>query len=435
MGDYYDAVRRRRNLETAAAYVCSRGRSSRSKEIRTEVNDFDRRWTSRIQGLERALRDGRFVFAPQRAIFIPRSGKKPRPIIIAPLPNRILQRAILQVLRDVPKISEVLAVPSSVGGIEGVDAGIALVQAAIKNRATWYVRSDIPNFFGSIPRAPIIDFVHAATGDDELTELFLRATETTLIEPEKFSEQEIDLLPDEETGIAQGSALSTLIGNILLQDFDRRMQGNGMACIRYIDDFIILAKSKAQVLGAFNSAQRLLAKHGIRAYEHNDGSGKAVLAPVASGIDFLGCRIDGALVGPSQRARTDLLESIRQILADGRHAIRAAAAGKKPGLKGRRESQTLHQVDLVVNGWGQAFAFCNAGTVKKDLDNKIIELVCDFREENARLANTLPTNERGRVIGVTRLCDIPKKELKLSPRAHRSNALADIDDSKSTGKR
>jgi hypothetical protein len=65
------------------------------------------------------------------------------------------------------------------------------------------------------------------------------------------------LFPDEDVGVAQGSALSALAANIALRSFDERM--NEIVCVRYIHDFIMSA-SRAK-LGALRircpSSQRL----------------------------------------------------------------------------------------------------------------------------------------------------------------------------------
>ncbi len=416
MGACYDALRRRRNLEQAARTVCQKAEKSRSPEIRREAGELTRHWTSRVEGLERNLREGRFRFSPQRAVFIPRPGRRPRPIIIAPISNRIVQRAILQVLREVPGVAEILAVPWSVGGIEGIDSGIALIKRALSDGATWYLRADIPNFFSSIPRTSIADFVEATARDRQLTEIFERATETTLINASQLSEDEKELLPDEETGVAQGSALSTLVGNILLKDFDRQMQGRGVTCVRYIDDFILLGHRRAHVMGAFETAKEMLMRLGLKPYQPGDGSGKAAEGAVADGIDFLGCRLVGSLVQPGKKARDALLDQVRQILADGRQAIRSVATGGNLQRKRQREAQTLAHVNLVVKGWGEAFAFCNSEVATQHLDEQIVSMVTKFREQNSRLAAMLPAIERGRVFGVTRLSDIGRTELRVSPR-------------------
>ncbi len=66
------------------------------------------------------LREGRFVFAQARGIACERPGKGPRPIVVAPIESRIVQRAILDVLRALPGLSAAdLEAPTSFGGVPG----------------------------------------------------------------------------------------------------------------------------------------------------------------------------------------------------------------------------------------------------------------------------------------------------------------------------
>lgn len=424
MGVFFDQIRRRQNIEAAALWVCSRARMSSSRQVAAEAEEFRARWTGRITSLQAALREGRFQFEKQRVVFVPRPGKKPRPIIVAPIRNRIVQRALLQVmqggeasgLHGIPRIRDVLAVPWSIGGIEGADAGIALVLDAIRSGATWHVRADIPDFFTKIPVPPVLDFIREAARDDAFVEIVGRGIETSVVGQDDLPDDLLDLLPGEDTGVAQGSALSALAGNILLREFDQQLQGRNVRCVRYVDDFILLAASRKAAEGAFRSAQRILGGLGMKAYEPGDGTGKAHSGPVRDGIDFLGCRLNGSLIAPGAKARATLLERVAGLLAEGRGSIRKAAQGQAAALKGPREAQVIRQVDLAVNGWGQAFRFCNSQQVFEALDREISQRVARFRRENAKLARGLPPEARSRVVGLTRLVDVPRKELALSAR-------------------
>jgi RNA-directed DNA polymerase len=419
MKSLFGALRSTANLEKAARHVCERAMKSRSAEVKREAEDFMKARTLRIQRLQRSLREQSFQFAPATAIMIPRPNKLPRPIILAPIENRIVQRAILQVLQGdsaaklagVPAVREVLATRTSVGGIAGIDTAIGMVREAIRNGAKWYARADMKNFFGSVPREPVVAFIEAATSDEYLTRLFRSALDTVLDNAERLSADELALLPDDETGVAQGSALSMLVGNILLRDFDRRLQGRGVMCIRYVDDFIVLGERRDQVVKAFEVATSILEALGITVYQPDDGSDKAELARVDDGIAFLGCQLHGGLIAPARKAQQGLLAAVREIIAKGRQDIQAAARGSPAGLKGKREAQTVSQVDLVKRGWGHAFAFCNARKAFARLDTEIDRQLVEFRRRNAALAAALPANERARVHGVTRLVDIPLKAL------------------------
>jgi retron-type reverse transcriptase len=69
--------------------------------------------------------------------------------------------------------------------------------------------------------------------------------------------------PIEDIGVAQGNSLSRLLGNLFLYEFDLELNKRpDVRCIRYIDDFIILAVSKEIAESAFAKAVQMLEKLG-----------------------------------------------------------------------------------------------------------------------------------------------------------------------------
>ena len=177
---------------------------------------------------------------------------------------------MLDILQDQPGIKAYYENPTSFGGIKGTGLGvpgtIAYVSEIIRNGCSYYIRSDIEGFFTKIPRVVVLKKIHAVIDDDMFNELLERATATELDNLATLGEK-ADLFPLHEVGVAQGCCLSLLIGNILLEEFDKELNGRGIVCVRYIDDFLILGPRENKVVAAFKSAQRLLSKYGLNAYD------------------------------------------------------------------------------------------------------------------------------------------------------------------------
>lgn len=309
-----------------------------------------------------------------------------------------------------------MEIPTSVGGIAGVDVAISMVTKAIAEGASWYVRSDIPAFFTKVPKDPIAEFIGKATLDEDFTTLFKEAVAVELGNPKSLGE-EFNLFPTADIGVAQGSALSPLIGNILLRDFDRQLNGRRVTCIRYIDDFVILAPTHSAALAAFRSARKILGDFGLEAYDPADRPDKASAGPCANGFDFLGCHIQSGLIQPSNSARNAILARVRAILADGRHTISLVQADKAQA--GQRFVQTLTLLDRVVKGWGDAFSFSTGRQIFESLDRRIdIEIDAFVRDTRRRLKAADPTVRR-RIIGVHALTDTPLRPLAMRSRPFR----------------
>ena len=412
MAELYGEVRKMRVLEAAWRRVRSRGLLSASKEIRAEVAEFDEHPIGRLRRIQDRLKAKTFRFAPQKGIAKARPGKSSRPIVIAPVENRIVQRAILDTLAaKCGAVRDVLNIPTSVGGIDGVDVAIAIVTKAIADGAAWCVRSDIPQFFTKIPKTTITAFIEKATEDDDFTALFQNAVEVELANADALGE-EFRLFPTADIGVAQGSALSPLIGNILLRDFDRQLNGRGVTCIRYIDDFVILAPKRAAALAAFQSAREILSDLGLDAYDPVDRPDKASMGCCADGFDFLGCRIQPGLIQPSDAAKTAILARVRTVLADGRHAVSLVRTDK--GLVGQRFAQTLTLLDRVVKGWGDAFSFSTGRQMFAALDERIDTEIDAFVRDVRRYLKSAEPTVRRRIIGVHALVDTPLRQL-ISP--------------------
>lgn len=408
----YGFIHHEKALFRAWQFVRSRALNSTHPEIQSEAREFDARAYSRVRSIADRLRRETFQFAPQKAVLKKRSGKAPRGILVAPIDSRVVLRAMLDLLvARCPSVRELLKFPFTVGGIEGADVAIALAMEHMRPGKSWYVRSDIPSFFNSIPRKPVLSFITDATDDSRFVDLFGRAMETELGNPEAVKDH-IDVFPVGDRGVAQGSALSPLIGNILLRDFDRLLNDRGIVCIRYIDDFLIIGPSKKATTKAFENARKYLKDLGLEAYSPWERSDKASMGLCDEGFIFLGCRLVPGMLEPSPAACRKLIEKVDAALDDGRKGIQRARRGSGKALVGQRYVQTLARVDRIIQGWGEAFAFCNRRQPLDALDHKIDERLTDFRKDIRRkIERAADSVERRRILGVCALADIKPRAL------------------------
>lgn len=424
MTSCFQQLRQTKVLEAAARHVCAKSRNSRSSAIRDETQDFQARLPTNIRRLQEELRCGAFSFGAQFVVKLPRPGKSPRLIMVAPLRDRLVHRAILMVLQGdprlglpgIPHVQEVLDFPFSVGGIEGIDKGIALVAAEMRAGATNYLNADIKDFFPRIPRERVRETLLVATQDEALVKVIDAALAVSIENARDLTKDDLARLPGDSVGVPQGSALSMLFGNLALRDFDHLMQGRGIRCIRYVDDFILLGRSDAKVQAAFRSAQAHLAGLGLTTYEPGDRSGKASVGKTADGFSFLGCEINGSLISPGRAARASLLADVDKALEEGRGKIVKALRSGTGVDRGSGATELVQTVSRTVKGWGEAFAFCNADAIRQQLDREIADRIEQFNRWVERKVSGLDVDQRMRALGVTRLKDLKRKPLVLSDR-------------------
>jgi RNA-directed DNA polymerase len=82
-------------LGCAWRVIFENGRSSQSSGTRREIEEFARDAELRLTRIQRQLNRSAFRFAPAKGLGIPKKGSKGiRPLVVAPIASRIVQRAI-----------------------------------------------------------------------------------------------------------------------------------------------------------------------------------------------------------------------------------------------------------------------------------------------------------------------------------------------------
>ncbi len=354
---------------------------------RAEATRFEANADRHLSRVAAQLREGRFTFAKAHGLLIERPGKGPRPIVMAPIESRIVQRAILDVLRALPGLGATdLEAPTSFGGVPGRGTAGAVAAAidAVKGGHGVYLRSDIAGFFRQIPRDRALARILSHVRDEGFARLLDAATRTEL---DNLAELgcAASIFPEDDTGVPQGCALSTLLGNAILRDFDAQMNGRGIVCLRYVDDFLLLGREASHVKKAFASAQRALGELGFTAYDPAVESGKAAFGSAARGFEFLGCEIQGGRAAPSQAKREELFGRVDALLRrserfferpDPREASRLGLA------------PTLHALGRLMEGFRESYRFCQADDVHAALgravDGRVEKYLRLYRTSAAR---------------------------------------------------
>ena len=411
------AVRRIDNLYRAWTVVRSNVNASGHDKFKAEVKRISENPIPHLRRIQKKLHDRQFVFAGQHGVVKTKSAGKKRPLVVAPIDNRIVQRAILNVLQSedvqiMPLLGDIpnaLRTSTSVGGVpkRGVGYGIDLVNEAIKSGATHYLKSDIRDFFTRIPKQTVTNFVREQTSDDEFTALFGRAMTTELVNADEIKDY-LYLFPIEGVGVPQGSSLSAFSGNVVLQDFDVQLNGRNITTVRYIDDFVILGPSERAVKRAFSSAASVLGSLGMTAYSPEDNSEKSRCGTITVGFDFLGCSVRTNGVAPSRKARVNLLEEIRHVLSDASQAVEAYASSGDTRRAGDAYAQTICRVDRKIRGWGDAFSFSSDRLPFDQMDKEIDELLLEFRGRSNHAIRRATQDGKRRALGVALLVDTPR---------------------------
>jgi len=269
----FEEVRSEQNIFSAWRHVKRSALTSGNADIRGKASEFEHAHQRHLKRIISHLRTNKLSFDPVEGVLKDKhkrlaAGKDPRPIAISTIQNRVVQRAILQVLqprqaRDLRdpdtrfetkrddrlgRINGVNRSKYGVGGLiypyGGVRPAIETIMAAIDGGAKFYFQSDIRAFFTMIQTDKVVDFVRRETGDEALVELFAKALEVHL-----GNEDELvgytHLFPKGGIGVAQGSSLSAFAGNVLLYEMDQQLNAVGVTAVRYIDANLMVGAAQA----------------------------------------------------------------------------------------------------------------------------------------------------------------------------------------------
>lgn len=420
MGKIFQSATQQETLTRAWRKIRANGLSSAAEETVSAVRRFDSDAFRNIIRLQRRLRNQSFRFDPQKGVLKSKSDGGKRGIVMASVQNRIVERALLDSLQTkVPYVGQVIRQPTSVGGVphRSVPHALSQIESAFDGGSKFFVRSDISGFFDNIPRVRVLEELRRHIDDEEFLSLLDTATTVTLANESTLGEDR-KAFPCDEEGVAQGSPLSALFGNILLHDFDLQFNGRGITCIRFIDDFVMLGANERQVRKAFDNAKVELSSLNLNCHDpFSEGSNKKKTerGHVNDGFVFLGYDIRPGLLQPSHQARQKLLCLVDDAIRDGKQSIKTVHAAGNSFERPQRYAQTLVRIDRTLRGWGNSFAYGNAGSTILDLDKKVDRKLASFRTWFRQFCQSKSASERRRVAGVGLLTDIERKSLSELP--------------------
>jgi retron-type reverse transcriptase len=408
-----------RSLERAWHSIEENARHSKSETVKKEIKIFEAESSKRIRSLSGRLSKNSFKFAPARGIPIPKASSNKasdfRPIVLADVECRIVQRSILNVLLDVEPLQKYILTPYSFGGIRkktddslgAVPAAVQAVLGAIQNGANFVLCADISKFFTRIPKSSVTAVIRDAVQDPEFINLFERAIAVELSNLAELREK-ASAFPTADIGVAQGNSLSPLLGNILLYDFDRAMNDGDCCCFRYIDDIIILAPSKKAAVARLKKAKKLLARYGM---EFGAAKTAGVPLSVTDRFEFLGIEFSNGLLRPSPKAQRKFISSLREVVSESAKAFIA----QRNGVSVKKEKSliaTLRRMDGMIQGWGKHYRFCNDPKLLESIDEKISEIQREYIAIYAETIRLVAHKQRRNLLGVGLLSEIERKPFK-----------------------
>src|SRR6202047_1116663 len=201
--------------------------------------DYERHLERNLEDLHARVHRGAYRALPSRRVYIPKPDGRQRPIAVAALEDKIVQRAVAALLNA---ISEEDFLGFSYGfrpGRSAHDAMDALCVGIHSKKVSYILDADIRSFFDEISQEWLIRFLEHRIGDRRIIRLIQKWLKAGVLEDGVVSVS--------GRGTGQGSVISPLLANIYLhyaldlwaERWRRREATGEMISVRYADDFII----------------------------------------------------------------------------------------------------------------------------------------------------------------------------------------------------
>ena len=262
------------------------------------IDDYPRWAKAHWGNIKRGLHAGIYCPQPVKRIEIPKPNGGIRRLGIPCVNDRVIQQAIMQHLQALidPTFSD-----HSYGFRPKRSAhhAIKAVQRQIKAKRRYAVDIDLSKFFDQVDHDLLMHRLSLRINDPQILALigkYLRAG----------TSHKGEIKPSLR-GVPQGSPLSPLLANILLDDLDRYLETKGYPFARYADDFVISVVSPQEGQRVMEDVKGFLNTLKLPINEE-----KSQIVPLSQ-LSFLGYPFKGRYLTWSKKSLKHFKHKIRQL--------------------------------------------------------------------------------------------------------------------------
>jgi len=270
----------------------------------TTIEKYEQNLEEELKQLRQEVQSWHFQPTPVKRVEIPKpKGKGTRNLGIPIVKDRVLHMAIKQILEPVldPTFSE-----SSYGFRPGKNQQQAVQQAKriVESGKEYVVDIDLSKFFDRINHDRLIHRLKAYIDDTRVLRLIgMILRSGVMIEGIKT--------PTEE-GSVQGSPLSPLLSNVVLDELDKELEQRGLEFCRFADDCNIFTKTERAAERIMASIKKFIEKKlKLKVNEEKSKTAKS------DQVKFLGMTIVKSTIAISKAALNKAMEKVKELIPRG----------------------------------------------------------------------------------------------------------------------
>lgn len=334
------------NLEKAWSDISRSAKPLSHGMSEQTIQDFRANYKGLLDIIRGELLGNNYRFSLPRAVTISKKGGDKRPLRIADIRDRVVQRAITRVLsKRLDKLYH-LDNPASYAYIEkrGVQTAIKQMLTYHQDGYTVVLEADIKSFFDTVNRDKLLEeMIFPALSDNTINQLIADTFKMEIGNKNDLPEEDWELYPESSGGLPQGGYLSPLFSNVYLSTFDLTMTQAGFKLIRYADDFIVMCKTIQEAENAHRLALDILErKLGLSVHPRDDNNKKAktrIVSVSQKPIVFLGIGFNGTRIYADGEKRQKL--TYKMIRLRSQTTVR----------------KLLNSANNLIQGWIAAYGF------------------------------------------------------------------------------
>jgi RNA-directed DNA polymerase len=300
------------------------------------VDELGEYWRDHQHEIIKQLKNGTYRPKEIKGVKIPKpGGKGERQLGIPTAVERVIQQAIAQVLTPLfdPTFSE-----SSYGFRPKRSAHQALKAASrfVEDGREYVVDIDLEKFFDQVNHDILMSKLEKRIEDKILLKLIRTFLEVGILQDGMSTKRVV--------GTIQGSPLSPLLSNIMLDELDKELEKRGHTFCRYADDCNVYVRSEKAGLRVMASVTQFIEQR----LQLTVNPSKSKVAKVNE-RKFLGYRLrrdGGLMVAPESLQR--FKDKVRELTKRNR---------------GRRLELVIEELNLALRGWAGYFRLAASKSV------------------------------------------------------------------------
>jgi len=201
--------------------------------------EYDANLKRNLEDLHARLHRGAYRALPSRRVYIPKPDGRQRPLAVAALEDKIVQRAMVAVLNAIYE-EDFLGFSYGFRPGRGTHYALdALCVGITSRKVNFILDADIRSFFDTVSHDWLVRFVEHRIGDPRIIRLIRKWLKAGVLEH--------GIVMDSDRGTGQGSVISPMLANVYLhyvidlwaEGWRRREAMGDMIVVRYADDIIV----------------------------------------------------------------------------------------------------------------------------------------------------------------------------------------------------